>query len=206
MAIKGSGTDDNHLSYMTDEAVLQYIKRAQVEGFQVILDVQIGNVTPLESIKPAFKFLDYGNVHLALDPEFAMTSPGQTIPGAPPGTVTARQVNQVQLAMSNYLTANKISGRRMLIVHQFLPWMIDSKANIYRYDGVDVVICADGFGGPWPKISKYNAFMDKTVQFSGFKLFYGWDEPLMTERQALGVDPVKGVGYIDVTPNLIIYQ
>ena len=206
MAMSRAGADDSYLSYLPDDVVMEYINRAEEEGFGVILDVQIGALSPLDAITPAFPFLKYANVHLALDPEFAMTSPGQTIPGQPAGTITAGQINQVENSMSNYMQALGIKDHRMLIVHQFLPWMIDATDPIYFYNGVDFLVCADGFGPPWPKISKYNVFMDETIPFTGFKLFYGWDEPLMTEQQALGVDSYPGVGAIEVTPNLIIYQ
>jgi hypothetical protein len=198
--------DGSYLSFMSDEAVMQYIRKAQQEGFGVILDVQIGALSPVEAIQPALPYLKYSNVHLAIDPEFAMSTPGQAIPGDPPGSVTAVQVNQAQAAMSAYLNANGLPGGRMLIVHQFLPWMIDDTSGFYAYSGVDLVVCADGFGAPWPKISKYNLFMDEYVPFTGFKLFYGWDAPLMTERQVLGVDPYPGIGYMNATPNLVIYQ
>ena len=84
--------------------------------------------------------------------------------------------------------------------------MIDDTAGFYAYDGVDLTICADGFGPPSPKITKYNVFMDPYVPFTGFKLFYQWDEPLMTERQTLGIDPWGESEYIETTPNLIVYQ
>jgi LysM repeat protein len=198
--------DGTYLSYMADSETQAYIDRAQKEKFGVILDVQIGALTPLASIEPAFHWLKDGNVHLAIDPEFAMSEPGQTVPGQPPGTVTAVQINAVQAAMSSYMEENGISGSRILIVHQFLPWMIDNKAEIYRYKGVDLTVCADGFGDPPTKVSKYNDFINENVPFAAYKLFYGWDEPLMTERQALGVDENPGTGYIEETPNLIIYQ
>jgi hypothetical protein len=48
--------------------------------------------------------------------------------------------------------------------------------------------------------------MTETVQYGGFKLFYQWDEPLMSEAQALGEEPFAGMQYMDATPSLIIYQ
>jgi LysM repeat protein len=198
--------DGTYLSYLTDDITKAYIDRARQEKFGVILDVQIGALTPLASIQPAFHWLKDGNVQLAIDPEFAMSTPGQTVPGQPAGAVTAAQINAVQAAMSTYMEENGIVGHRILIVHQFLPWMITDKADIYRYKGVDLTVCADGFGDPPTKVGKYNGFIHANVPFAGYKLFYGWDEPLMTERQALGVDLNPGTDYIEETPNLIIYQ
>jgi LysM repeat protein len=206
MATTRDGADNSHLAYLDDEVVRDYIDRAAWEGMGVILDVQIGNLSPLESIKPAFPFLKYNNVQLALDPEFAMTTPGQQIPGQPPGAITAGQINTVQQAMVEYMQETGLLTHKVLIVHQFLPSMIQNKEEIAETSMIDVAICADGFGAPWPKISKYNAFMSENTQFAGFKLFYRWDEPLMTEAEALGVDPVNGIGYMEVAPTLIVYQ
>jgi hypothetical protein len=157
-------------------------------------------------MQQAFPYLQYSNVHLAMDPEFRMAEPGQTRPGQPPGYVTADEVNQVQNAMHSYLAENGLSGPRVLIVHQFLESMIRNKAAIGQYEQVDVVITADGFGGPWVKISKYNRFMSSPVEFAGFKLFYRWDNPLLTPREVLGLDQHGSVPYMQVTPNLVIYQ
>lgn len=200
------GANDSHLGYLSDELVTKYIERGLKEDVSVILDVQIANRTPLQALTPAFDFLKYDNVHLALDPEFAMVKAGQTVPGNPIGSITAAQVNQVQYAIRDYMQKNNLSGTRILVVHQFMPHMIQDKALIERVPGIEVCIVADGFGGPWPKVSKYNGFMSESTPFTGFKLFYRWDEPLMNERQTLGEDPYPGIGFMDITPNLIIYQ
>ncbi len=197
----------NYLGFMSEETTLAYVERAQAEGFHVFLDVQIGGLTPVEAIEFALPWLEYDNVHLAIDPEFAMVTPGQAKPGTPIGYVTGEQVNQVQARMQEYIEENDIKGPRILIVHQFLQTMIQDKDAIdwNGYDQVEVTITADGWGPPFGKISKYNSFMNENVPFTGFKLFYRWDSPLMTEAQALGVESMSG-SVNQYTPNLIIYQ
>ncbi len=207
MASKAPNDDGSHLIFLEDATVERYIERAQQEGFAVILDTQIGALTPAEALAYGLPWLAYDNVHLALDPEFAMAHPGQRWPGDPIGYVTAAQVNSAQKAMQDYMTENKITGQRVLLVHQFLDTMIENKAGLnWDYDRLTLTIVADGWGGPWGKISKYNAFMDEQTRFTAFKLFYRWDEPLMTPRETLGVDGYGEGGYIEVTPNLVIYQ
>jgi hypothetical protein len=208
MATKAPGDDNSHLAFLADEVVEAYIQRAEKEKFAVILDIQIGGLTPEESIKPGLPWLKYKNVHLAIDPEFAMAHAGQVWPGDPIGFVTAQQVNAVQAAMQNYMKAEQIEGPRILLLHQFLEEMIVDKDQLKNdYANIELTIVADGWGGPWGKISKYNAFMDpQTTKFTAFKLFYRWDEPILNEREALGVDPYAGETYMAVTPNLIIYQ
>lgn len=206
MATKGPGDDGTHLIFLSDEVVQEYIERAKEEGIMVILDIQVGAMEPVEAMRVAFPYLQHDNVHLALDPEFAMSHPDQERPGNPIGFVTAEQVNAVQVAMRDYLREQGIRGRRVLVLHQFMDTMIVNKSDLARVYRVDLTITADGFGGPWPKISKYNEFVDSRTKFAGLKLFYRWDEPLMTEREVLGIDRHPGTVFIEVTPNLVIYQ
>ena len=207
MATKAPGADNSHLAFLTDEVVEAYIKAAQAEKLAVILDIQIGALSPVDALAVGFPWLKYENVHLALDPEFAMAHQGQAWPGDPIGYVTAAQVNAAQAAMQAYLVENKLPRERILLLHQFLDTMIVDKTNLdWGYDRIALTISADGWGGPWGKISKYNDFIDDSIHFSAFKLFYRWDQPLMTPREALGIDGYGEQGYIKVTPNLIIYQ
>lgn len=208
MATKASGDDGSHLAYLAHETVMDYITKAAEADVSVILDVQIGALSPTDSISPALKYLEYEHVHLAIDPEFAMVHPGQYWPGDPIGFLTGEQVNEVQSQIQRYLRSNRIKGKRVLLVHQFQsnmilkPEVIDS-----AFDQVAITISVDGWGGPWAKITKYNSFITPESPYAAFKLFYGWDEPLLTPAQALGEEYVPDTDLIiDVTPNMIIYQ
>jgi hypothetical protein len=46
-----------------------------------------------------------------MDPEFAMSYPGQRVPGNPIGYVTAEQVNEAQRVIADYMRANHIASR-----------------------------------------------------------------------------------------------
>jgi LysM repeat protein len=201
------GEDDRHLYYLPDELVQRYVDAAQQAGIDVILDIQVAGYTPVESIQRALPFLKNVNVHLAIDPEFAMVAEGQAAPGNPIGYVTAAQVNEVQRVIADYLRANALPGPRVLLVHQFLANMIVDKDQL---DGnvpeVALTLSVDGFGSPWAKITKYNGFVDGATPFAAFKLFYGWDEPLLTEEQALGVEAYRPDLAIETAPNMVIYQ
>lgn len=210
MATKAPGEDNSHLAFIDETTVMTYIQTAEAEGWSVILDVQIGALSPTVAITPALSFLEHPNVHLAIDPEFAMVHPGQLWPGNPIGYVTAQQVNDVQAVIDGYLAEKRLPGPRLLLVHQFQSDMIvePEKLDAKRYAGrVALTLSVDGWGGPWGKISKYNSFITPDSPFAAFKLFYQWDEPLMTPDEALGNLPHAGTDFfIDVTPNLIIYQ
>ncbi|MBX2997436.1 MAG: DUF4115 domain-containing protein [Caldilineaceae bacterium] len=206
MATRAPG-DGSYLGFMTDGAVMTYISKALELDYGVILDVQIGALTPAQSITPALRYLHYGNVHLAIDPEFAMIRPGQAVPGNPIGFVTAEQVNETQAVIQQYMEENDIPGPVILLVHQFQDSMIQNKDQIdSSYDRVALTLSVDGWGGPWGKISKYNSLVNENTPFISFKLFYRWDEPLLNERQALGEEPYPNIGYMEITPNMIIYQ
>lgn len=209
MATKATGEDGSHLAFLEDTEVISYITAAEAEGWQVILDVQIGALTPSQAITRALKFLHYPNVHLAIDPEFAMVHTGQAWPGDPIGYVTAAQVNHVQAIMNAYLQVLELPGPRLLLVHQFQSSMIvePEKFDTDTYPHVALTVSVDGWGGPWAKISKYNSMVTPGSPFTAFKLFYRWDEPLLTPAEALGEHFYQGSDFaIEVTPNLIIYQ
>lgn len=210
MATKAPGDDNSHLAFLDESTVMTYIHAAEAEGWAVILDVQLGALSPTVAITPALSYLEHPNVHLAIDPEFAMVHEGQTWPGNPIGYVTAEQVNQVQAAINTYLAVKQLPGPRVLLVHQFQSDMIvePEKLDTKSYAGrVALTLSVDGWGGPWAKISKYNSLITPASPFVAFKLFYRWDDPLMTPDQALGNLPKPGTDqFIDVTPNLIIYQ
>lgn len=210
MATKAPGDDHSHLAFLDESTVMTYVQAAEAEGWAVILDVQIGALSPTVAITPALSYLEHPNVHLAIDPEFAMVHEGQAWPGNPIGYVTAEQVNQVQAVIHTYLAAKQLPGPRVLLVHQFQSDMIvePEKLDTQSYaERVALTLSVDGWGGPWAKISKYNSFITPTSPFAAFKLFYRWDDPLMTPDQALGNLPQPGTDhFIDVTPNLIIYQ
>lgn len=207
MATVDGQPDNSHIAYLSEAEVMPYIEEGLKAGVDVILDSQIANLSPTASISPALPYLHYPNVHLAIDPEFAVAHPGQAIPGNPIGYITAEQVNDVQRAMADYMRAHGIEGKRILMVHQFQSNMILDKEQLDpTYPEVELTLSVDGFGNPYVKTWKYNALVDSNTPFTSFKLFYGWDNPLMTPRQALGVDGTEHTDFIEITPNMIQYQ
>ena len=201
--------DGSYLNYLPDETTMAYIAAGLEAGVEVILDIQVGALSAADSISRALPFLKYPNVHLAVDPEFAMVHPGQQTPGNPIGYLTGAMVNEIQQRMADYLRVNALPGRRVLLVHQFQENMIIGKEEIdWSVPELGLTLVADGWGDPWGKISKYNSFFSGNagVGFTAFKLFYQWDEPVLTERQTLGVDPYSAELRMEVTPNMVIYQ
>jgi LysM repeat protein len=209
MATVTPTAEGDYLEYLDDATVMEYIHQGLRENIAVILDVQVGKLSVSEAISPVLPYLKYPNVHLAVDPEFAMSHPNQAVPGNPIGFVTGEQINEATATIEQYMTENKIRGRRIFLVHQFFDEMIIDKEQLrWESPQVELTFCADGWGDPWGKITKYNNFFAETdaVKYTAFKMFYRWDEPVLTEAQSMGVEPYNENLGVQVTPNMIIYQ
>lgn len=193
---QGSAQADNSWLLNTDAPTIQeYIDYATDHDMLVFLDVQIGRRGVPEELELVRQFLEQPNVHLALDPEFAVAE-GE-IPGNHIGSVTAEEVRYAQEYLVELTTRLGIPPK-VLIVHQFLHGMIQDKENISPVPGVQLVIVMDGHGPPGTKLETYGAVIsNEPIEFNGFKLFYDQDTPLLTAREIVGLEPV---------PDLIIYQ
>ncbi|HLG50520.1 MAG TPA: hypothetical protein VKY56_02660 [Chloroflexota bacterium] len=222
-----AGTDClSYFEAMDQDLVTGYITPARQRGWLVFLDTQLGRSDPLSQVKRmiARGYLAYDNVEVALDPEFHVVESGQERPGIPIGTITARQVNDVQALLDEYVRTHDLPHKKILIVHQFgdkmvgdgVPFMIQDKEQLRVYPNVDLVIVADGFGSPDSKISKYNKMTDARVypfiRFRGIKLFPPnpyeqaghYDRPELTFRQVFGLDPTPGQLRVLDPPDLVI--
>lgn len=209
IATKEAGWDKDHIKPLNEAIIMDYINRAQKENFAVLLDVQLGTMTPMEAIKPILKFLKYPNVHLAIDPEFKIPKHGRYPPGKFIGHIFASDVNEVQEAMENYMLENGIQGKRMLLIHMFHKRMLRKKEEIKNYESINLTYNIDGHGRGHTKIKIYNVLYNKEankVAQGGFKIFFKNDKkPLMNEKQILGQEPYKGA-IIREMPNYINYH
>ena len=188
------GADGDYNHRVSHNVIRPWIEAVRARGGWAILDIQPGLADlahELDLIEPLLREPD---VHLAVDPEFII-SPGE-VPGQDLGRITGAQVNYVQARMDQI--ARETGQRKMVVVHQFDDRMIDQKELILDYPLVELVWDADGFGGPGSKIADYNQYKRETgFEYGGFKIFYRYDEPVMTPAQVLGLDPL---------PRLVIYQ
>jgi hypothetical protein len=140
-------------------------------------------------------FLKRPNVHLALDPEFAM--PKGQAPGQRIGTMDAAAINGAMRTLADLVETENLPPK-MLVVHRFTEEMVTGYQKIDIDPRVQVVMVMDGFGNPAIKTRQYDTLIaEQRVQYTGFKLFYRHDQPLMTPEQVLLLDP---------PPDLIIYQ
>ncbi len=199
--IYGTCWPGGDIGLLRQSTVKKYIEFAAERGWYVFIDHQIGKYTVEQAMNAILPFLKYPNVHLALDPEWHTTEPMKVI-----GSVTGDEINKAQEMMDKYIKENNITGRRMLVIHQFNAIMIKKRANVRSdYERVQLIHCADGFGSPQLKKDSYayNA-LAQNIPLKSFKLFSkptvagaGYDQPMMTPEEVFSLNP---------RPYLIMYQ
>ncbi|CAN5313865.1 hypothetical protein BH09GEM1_BH09GEM1_32230 [soil metagenome] len=135
----------------------------------LFLDLQVGQSTLQYELPWVEKFLKRPDVHLGIDPEFAMKKGG--IPGKKVGTYDAADVNFASHFLASLVDKYKLPPK-ILVVHRFTPGGVTNTRKITLDPRVQVVMHMDGFGPPWMKRDTYWRDIKKEpVQFTGWKQF-----------------------------------
>jgi hypothetical protein len=156
------------------------------------IDVQVGKSSVQAELPRLRPFLENPDVHLAIDPEFAMATSGR-VPGTVIGTLDAADVNWAVNFLDEIAREKKLPPK-ILIVHRFTRKMVTNASKIRYTPHVQVVMDMDGWGPPWLKFDSYHDYVKaEPVQFTGFKLFYHNDtkkgDPLLTPAEVLRLTP-----------------
>ena len=209
LASSEPGRKKDYIIPLSNKKLMEYINAAHDNGFAVIIDLQLGGLTPVEAVKPVLQYLKYDNVHLAIDPEFEVKNL-DVRPGKVVGHISGEEINQVQSAMIDYLKENGITENKILIVHMFRKSMVVKGENPVKiYDKIDLIMNLDGHGSPKLKVDIYNNLYTADISSKiagGFKLFFNEDKPsLLTPKQVLGMEPVGNIK-IKEPPTYINYQ
>ena len=171
----------------SDQTIEQVLGWAEARGWIVFLDVQIGHSTVADELPHLVKYLERPYVHLAMDPEFAMKRGG--VPGRRIGTLDAADVNYAVGILADIVARKKLPPK-LLVVHRFTRRMLTNHDRIRLDPRVQVVVDMDGFGAPYLKEDAYKFFIvPEPVQYTGFKLFFKNDKPMMTPEQVLELYP-----------------
>ena len=166
------GKDGKWRFRMPSSQIDTVIKWAEEINALVFLDVQIGLSTLQAEIPLLEKYLSMPNVHLGIDPEFAMNGKGGKRPGSVIGTMSADDINYVSNYLAGLVKKNNIPPK-ILVVHRFTQGMITDYKQIKLHPETQIVIDMDGWGYPAKKIGTYrNWIYPQPIQFTGFKLFY----------------------------------
>lgn len=170
VAQAGPGRDGKYRARMPDKEIEKVLTMAEKNKSLVFLDIQLG-LSDLPTELPLLeKYLQLPQVHLGIDPEFAMHNNER--PGEKIGTLDADNINYAADFLAKLVQKNNLPPK-ILIIHRFTQKMLTNYQNIKPLPEVQVVINMDGFGGQGVKLNTYKQYIYKEpVQFTGFKLFY----------------------------------
>ena len=193
------GKDGLYRLRMSDSIIERVAGWAEQKGWLLFLDIQPSHSTVEAELPRLLDYLKRPYVHLALDPEFAMTGRGDgALPGKKIGTLDAREINWAIDTVAKLVTAYNLPPK-VLVIHRFTERMITNHDKIRRDPRVQVVIDMDGFGPPSLKKSTWRyVVIREPVQYTGVKLFYKNDKPLLS--------PVKTLETFKPDPVYIQYQ
>lgn len=190
-----AGKDGRWRRRESADVIRALLDEARARNFHLVLDVQPGRAAVLDELTHLRPFLAEADVHLALDPEFAMAEgrvPGRTI-----GRMSAADVNAAARFLGALVRASGLPPK-VLIVHQFTVGMLPDVARIEPVPGVDLVLDMDGFGSRELKLASYRTIMRRwPANFAGMKLFYTIDTKLFSPGDVMGLKP---------QPSVVIYQ
>lgn len=183
-----AGPQRKYRLQMPDSIIERVAKWAEERGWVVILDIQVGVSTIEQELPVLIPYLKRPYVHLALDPEFAMKD------GKRPGTdwmgrMDAAEVNHAVEVLAKIVEEYQLPPK-VLVVHRFTRNMLTNASRIRLDPRVQVVIDMDGYGPPGSKMGAYRWFVVRhPVQYTGFKLFFKNDRPMMTPQEVLDLYP-----------------
>lgn len=186
------GRDGLYRFRMPEEHIERAIDMADEIGGIVILEVQAGLAHLMDEVEHLEPYLSLPQVHLAIDPEFAMKY-GQP-PGTAVGTVDASELNTIAEYLAELIQIHDLPPK-ILVVHRYTQSMVTNSDQITPLENVQVVMDMDGWGSPGQKVATYEAYIQKEpVQFTGFKVFYKNDvryagSYLMSPQQILQLLP-----------------
>ena len=195
------GRDGMYRAGMPDAQVDHALELAKKVDGVVFIDFQVG-LSDIQTEIPEYeKYLKMPNVHLGIDPEFAM-KPSGVKPGRLVGTVDAKDINWAAEYLAKLVRENNLPPK-VLVIHRFTRDMVTNYKQIKPLPEVQMVMDMDGWGSPARKKNTYaHIVASEPVQFTGFKLFYKNDlkeDPprLLTPEEVLELTPA---------PSYIQYQ
>jgi hypothetical protein len=165
----------------------------------VFLDVQIGFSSVQAEVPMLEKYLKMPNVHLGIDPEFAMNKSGKK-PGTVIGTLDAEDANWCITYLGKLVRENNLPPK-ILMFHRFTKNMLTNARQIHPTPDVQFILDMDGWGPVSLKEDSYKGYVANfPVEFTGFKLFYKNDTrkprgvnmketQMMTPAQVLSLKP-----------------
>ena len=189
------GKDGKYRFRMPSSQIDTILNWAKEINAIVFLDLQVG-LSDLQTEVPILeKYLSLPNVHLGIDPEFAMKAKGNKKPGSVIGSVDAADINYVSEYLSGLVKKHNLPPK-MFMIHRFTQGMVTNYKNIKLYPELQIIMDMDGWGPTAKKKSTYYSWIaPQPVQYTGFKLFYVNDTEysnqaeMMTREEILALKP-----------------
>lgn len=183
------GKDGKYRYRMPDsekDKIVQWAR--EIKGI-AFMDIQVGHSTVQDELPLLEKYLKMPDVHLGIDPEYSMKN--GDVPCGSIGTFDASDINVAVDYLAALVKKYQLPPK-VLVVHRFTQNMITNYKAIKKVPEVQVVIDMDGFGSKILKMSSYKQFLVREpVQFTGFKLFYKLDKPVMyTPAEIMQFTPI----------------
>ena len=187
VAQAGPGSDGKYRARMPDAMIEQVYAWAAMRHALLFLDIQLGRSTVADELPRLAPYLRRPNVHLALDPEFAMHK--SEVPGRKIGTLDADDINTAITFLAKLAVDDSLPPK-VLVVHRFTRPMLTHFDRIALDPHVQVVVDMDGFGPPTLKRDSYHAYVFAApVQYAGWKTFFRQDAPRMPIADILKLNP-----------------
>lgn len=184
-----------YLDYLSDATVERYIRLAERNDEQLILDLQIGRGDIEQEVRKVERFLKNPRVQVAIDPEYAVGSAG--VPGQTPGTITGDDIRRVQEYLSSLVQREDLPPK-VLVIHQYMDDTVVDGGAAGSAPYVDLVFNMDGYGAASDKLEKYGKYTSRGFsRWNGFNVFLQYDDPVLSEADVLGLSP---------RPDVIFYQ
>lgn len=175
------------MPYNQIDTILNWAKEIDAEVF---IDVQIGLSDLLTEVKHYEEYLKKPNVHLGVDPEFAMNGKGGKRPGSVIGTLSAGEINEVGSYLAKLVQENNLPPK-MYMVHRFTKGMVTDAKDIKLHPELQIIMDMDGWGPPTLKKDSYRMWIaEQPVQFTGFKLFYVNDTEMSNRTELMSREEI----------------
>jgi hypothetical protein len=163
------GTDGRYRLRHPAKVIDGIVTRARTRGWITFLDVQPGQAPLGPEVERLLPWLAEPDVHLAIDPEFAMLA-GQK-PGGRIGTLDAATINPVLRRVARLVDSLGLPPK-VVVIHRFTGPMLTNAQDLLRDPAVQLVVEMDGWGTPMLKRATYrDVITRRPVQYTGFKLF-----------------------------------
>lgn len=180
------------MPYNQIDTILNWAKEINAVVF---IDIQVGLSDVQAEVAHFEKYLSLPNVHLGIDPEFAMNAKGGKRPGSVIGSLDAKDINWVGAYLVDLIKKNNLPPK-IFMIHRFTQGMVTNAKNIQTHPELQIVMDMDGWGPPEKKRSTYYSWINpEPVQFTGFKLFYVNDteksgqKEMMTKEEVANLRP-----------------